>query len=270
MTVFLNHKFVDLCDAQISVRDHGFLYGDGIYETLRTVGGRFLFLEEHLRRFFSSLEKMGIGISQDFDGLQRILVEGVRRSNSLNLRIRITATRGENDFEFQQKGMGTLVVLFEEIGFGVIDERSFRLKTVELVRNLPEIKSVSMVGSILARAALGKDFDEVLFVNEGRILEGSITNFFAVKHGVLKTADSQILPGICRGKILEICEKNNISVNLEALGVDEICDFEEAFVCNSVRGIISVSQIDSQQISGGKLGRLTKFLQQEFLKICNG
>lgn len=268
MLICLNGRFLKASDAKISVFDHGFLYGDGVYETLRTYGGKVWQIDEHLRRLEKSAEYLLLKLPVS----KRTLAEWVRtlvqKNGFKESRIRITLTRGLNEFDFVTSRKPTLFIVAEKLQPQPTDvyRRGVKVITVRMVRTLPEAKSTSLLPFILARQQMAqKKAYEALFIDEKNFVrEGTITNVFMVKNRVLYTPKQNILAGTTRAVILKVAKKIGIKVREESVSLRRLTSANEVFITNAPRGIIPVRQVDKHVIGSGKPGSLTMRIVKEF------
>ncbi len=302
MIVFLDGRFVEALKAKVSIFDHGFLYGDGVYETLRTYGGKIWQLDEHLRRLTNSAKMLGLKLPVSRAQIGEWVREVVRRNESADRlklssrarnarrcewRMRITLTRGQNSFDFLSCKKPTLVIAVQKLKSEpqAIYRQGVLVVTVKMERFLPEAKTISLLPFILARRGMArKRAYEGIFVDaRGYVREGTITNVFMVKDGVLWTPKSGILPGTTREVVLKIVRGMGGRGKVIPAGgpVVRVADFklaqlyaaDEVFLTNAPRGIIPVREIDGRKIGRAKTicpGPITRKIQIEFAKKILG
>ena len=266
--VFLNGKFVKERDAKISVFDHGFLYGDGVYETLRTYGGKIWQLAEHLKRLQKSARLLGLKIPSSLDQLGGFVAETVKRNGFLESRIRITLTRGVNAYDFTTCRTPTLCIQVQELKPEPkrVYEKGVAVVTFRGVRNLPEAKTISLLPLVLANRFLKKKRAyEALFVDERNyVLEGTITNVFMVKKGLIITPKIGMLSGKTRQFLLKIAKKNGFKILQKSIKIKDLYAADEIFITNAPRGIIPVVKIDGKKVGLGRPGIITQKLMRVF------
>jgi branched-chain amino acid aminotransferase len=273
MFVLLNGKFIEGGEAKISVMDNGLLYGDGVYETLRTYGGKIWQVDEHLRRLRSSATMLKIGVPWD----DRKLVSWLKRLCSLNgfgeSRIRITVTRGINGMDFSGSKKPTILIQAVELKSVPRSAKMGGVKviTVNFKRLLPEAKTISLLPMILARQAIDKaKVYEAVFVDEGgHVLEGTVTNVFIVKKGIVYTPGKHVLPGTTAKALIKAVSAEGIRVVRKDIGLAGFMSADEVFLTNAPRGIVPVAEINGKKVDGGKPGKLTRRLMAVFEEyIC--
>jgi branched-chain amino acid aminotransferase len=261
MDVCLNGKFIEKNDAMISIADHGFLYGDGVYETLRTVNGKLWLIDEHLKRLRESLETVGIKMewkNNEIVNLAKVLME---RGSADEYRVRLTVTRGSNHFDMETSPNPTLLI--EAVPLTApsnkIYENGVSAITFDGERPFPLVKSTSMLTSIMARreVARGKVFEAFLVDRNQNVTEGSISNIFAISGEVIYTPKERILEGTVRNLLIELLQ-NEFEVRITSIAKKDINDFDEVFLTSSIKGIVPVVEIDGKRIGDGKVGKVTK------------
>ncbi len=269
MIVFLNGQFMKAEEARVSVFDHGFLYGDGVYETLRTYKGKIWQLEEHLARLGKSAELLGLRLPYSLQELAEFTLQTVQRNGFAESRIRITLTRGISGFDFTSCERATLCIQVQEL---VPQPEEVYAKGVAVItfqgaRPLALAKSISLLPMILAkRAAEDAKVYEAIFVNEkGYVLEGTITNVFIVQKGVLITPKNNILLGTTRQFILRIAKKAGMKVKEKDFKIADLYKADEVFITNAPRGIVPVVKVDGKKIAAGEVGKMT----HEIMKLVS-
>lgn len=266
MFVCLNGKFLKAREAKISIFDHGFLYGDGVYETLRTYGGKVWQQEEHLKRLEQSAQSLGICLPVLRGVLGEWILKLVKKNGFGESRIRITFTRGANGFDFLTSQKPTLLIQAEELQPqpALVYKNGVKVVTVRLQRVAPEMKSISLLPMVLAQQTMkaARAYESLLVDSQGFVREGTITNLFLVKNNVLFTPKSNILKGTTRSFVLRLARANGLRVQIADFTVRKLKNADELFLTNAVRGIIPVKQLDGHIY--GKPGPVTKHLIRVF------
>ncbi|MBT6069351.1 hypothetical protein HOG48_06405 [Candidatus Peregrinibacteria bacterium] len=270
MIVFLNGKFVSENDAVVGVNDAGFLYGHGVYETLRAFDGKLKFLDEHLDRLNESAAAFGLEVPYSKNEIKGFLEElvGKNLEERKDLRIRITLTAGEGSFYTGESGQPTFLITTRIIYEENVDPVS--VATLEIERTYPQIKSTSMISNILAKnhARSQGAFESIMIDRRGRATEGTFTNLFIVKNGVLKTPGQWMLSGITRKMILELAPE---IMPVEECDIfrEELYDADEILLTNSVKGIVSVREVDGRVVGDGEMGKFTQRIQKKYLEVLH-
>ena len=276
MLVFLNDKIIPMGKSCISPFDRGFLFADGVYESIRTYNRKLFKYEEHIERLKKSLREIRI----DFDGLnsiENIIYELIKKNNIekeslIYLQItRGSATQRIHSFP-KEKNRPTLFISVKEFKEN-FKEQSKGVKVIlqEDVRWLRcDIKSTSLLPVVLANQKASEEgAAEAILVRDGMITEGTHTNFFAVKNETVYTAPKSrlILNGITRRIVLDFCEKFKIDFKEEFIEKDNLKDFTEFFITSTTKEITPVVRIDYWSVIDEKPGKITLSLQAVFKKI---
>ncbi len=271
MIVFLNGKFLDGAKARVSVFDHGFLYGDGVYETLRTFDGQVWNLAEHLKRLKSSCNLIGIKLPWSAKQIGEWVSETVQRNGSKEARIRITITRGENGFDFVSCKKPTILIQAQVLMQqpDAVYKKGVAIVTFKAQRFLPEAKSISLLPMVMGkRYSKRKNAYEAVFVDDDYVLEGTITNIFIVRDGVLWTPKQNVLAGTTRAALLKIAKNNGFTAFLRDFKIRDLYLADEVFLTNAPKGVIPVVRVDGQKIGNGKPGSVTKEFLNFYRNAC--
>ena len=262
MVVYLNGKLVNARDAKLSVFDPGFLYGDGIFETLRTYRGKLWQLPEHIVRLYESARMRGWKLSWSPKELAEAVAKTVQKNNFPESRIRITITPG-----VKQPTLFIWAAPLEKLPASVY-ERGVSTITFPLERPFPQMKTVSMQPLLIARAEMWKKraFDALLINHKNFITEGTWTNVFVVKRKVVITPRLGVLLGTTRDTILKIA-RPLFRIKQRDITRRELMNADECFLTNAPKGIIPVVKVDGEKIGTGKPGPITRHLQKEFAKL---
>jgi len=277
MWIYLNDRFVDRKEALVSVFDHGFLYGDGVYETLRTYDGRFFMLGPHLARLRRSARLIGLSIPIPEADWPALLRDAVERNNLADAHLRITISRGEGDLGLDPAlcARPTVVIMAKPIARypAHLFEEGVHLAIVATRRNLasalsPQIKSLNFLNNILAKQEAGKAgaFDALMLNAEGLLTECTTSNFFFASDSRLVTPSVEcgILDGITREVVLTLARENGIPVEEGRYPAECLAHAEEAFLTNTSMEIMPVQTIDRAPIGTGRPGPITRQLQALF------
>ena len=269
MYVYLNNKVVPSAEAKVSVFDHGFLYGDGIYETMRVYDGVVFMFEEHLQRLFRSASLIGLDIKREIADIKVAVYETLQANSLTNAYIRLTVSRGFG-------AVGLDPDLCKEPSFVVITNdfkdypkayysEGIKLMVAAVRRNLkealnPQIKSLNFLNNILAKIEAKKtDAHEAIMLNAaGHVAEGTISNIFFVKDGVLHTPSVEcgVLDGITRAMVIDLAIKNGIAVREGAYMPEELYQASEVFITNTTMEVMPVSRVDNINYKVGDTARL--------------
>lgn len=272
--VYFNGDLIPRSEAKISVMDYGFLYGYGLFETMRAYNGQVFRLDTHISRLMSSASLLGLKLNPDT--LKQAVKDTIAFNDLSSARVRITVSGGEGSMVPNPDSCETPTVLVAATEYHPLDdeayEKGFKLATSGILRSncspVSSMKTLNYMECLLARReAKAAGYDEALLLNvEGRLAEAATSNIFLIHHGTLVTPglDSGILPGITRYVIAELADKLDINLIFADLPVDEACDASEVFISNSIMEIMAVTSIDDKMIADGKPGQVTRQLQQAY------
>lgn len=275
-TVYLNGSLIPRSRARVSIDDHGFLYGYGVFETMRAYQGTIFLLDRHLNRLLRSLQAIGLDAELDDINLATACVN-VLRANSLTVaRIRLTVSRGEVDSFPGPSNCYNPTVLVTARSYSALSPQIYGKgyrAGVSIFRRysqspLSGLKTTSYLLSMMAKMeSEAAGLDESLLLNEhGFIAEGSISNvFFITSHSSLVTPslESGILPGVTREMVIELARNLGISITEGEVRLHDLGNFDEAFLTNSVMEIMPLVEVRDNTgkittIGSGKPGILTK------------
>lgn len=284
MWIYLNNKFVTDEDAVISVFDHGFLYGDGVYETLRSYGPRIFMRDEHLSRLLRSAEAIGLTIPISMTSLADILHEAMIRNEvgteQRDAYLRVTVSRGTGDIGLDPAlcPSPTVVVMANPLvpPTSHLYETGVNVIIASTKRNLPsalspQIKATNFLNNIQAKreAIAAGAFDSLLLNWEQHLTECTISNLFFALDGTLRTPalECGLLDGITRMVVIRLAGELNMHVEEGRYTVDQLFQADECFLTNTTMEIMPVTSIDRRPVGDGTPGPLTQKLREQFLVI---
>ena len=282
--VYLNGSLIPRSQARVSVFDHGFLYGYGLFETMRAYHGTIFLLERHLKRLLNSAAVIGLSSELAEIDLGKACTDTLMANGLQDARLRLTVSRGEVD---SFSGSGTSVaptVLVTARSYQALPaqiyNRGFRVGASSFRRYsqspLSRLKSANYLLNVLARKeAEAAGLDESLLLNErGFITEGSISNVFFVAHSGLVTppVESGILPGITREVVMELADALGIDVTEGEVRLEDLGQFDEAFLTNSVMEIMPLVEVRDNAgevitIGSGRPGKITRRLMAAYREM---
>lgn len=271
---FLNGEFIPLDKAKIAVTDYGFLFGYGLFETMRAYDGRVFRLDSHLERLERSAKRLGIPV--EVAGLDRAVAETIRKNGVKDARVRVTISPGEGSLTPDPGSCKNPTVLITALKYTPwsleIYSRGWEVIFSSFTRHsrslLAAMKTASYLESILARQEardLGAD-DAILLNDRGMAAEATSSNLFLFSCNLLKTPgpDSGILPGITRGVIFELAAALGIGIVEADILPEELLAAEEVFVTNSMIEIMPVTLINDSKVGAGKPGGATSRLMMAY------
>lgn len=275
--VMIDGQLLDPAEATISVFDRGFLYGDSVFETIRTYGGSPFELKQHLERLEWSASRVFIPLPCSLDTLEREVMAAVKAAHNPESYVRVMVTRGRGamglDPSTTQHPVRVIIVDRLEPPAQAAYERGIATITFQTQRfgdatAAAGAKVANYLVAVLAmREARAVGASEALITDHtGGIVEGSTSNVFAVKGGVLITPpeSSGILPGITRARVIRAADDLGLEVRFEAFERATITEHDELFVCSSIRELLPVVSVDGRPVGDGKPGPTTQALLQKF------
>jgi branched-chain amino acid aminotransferase len=273
MLVYLNGHFVPRDEAQVSVFDHGYLYGDGIYETMRAYGGKIFLLGRHLSRLKWSANAIALQLPLPTEKIGDALVESltVNKLREAYLRIQISRGPGEIGLDPALCPAPTMVIAVKPFKDypAELYEKGVAVAVTATRRNHPlaqdpAIKSTNFLNNILAKIeSLRVGAYEGIMLNwKGYVAEGTISNLFLVRKGVLRTPslETGILEGITRELVLSLARRQQVPVEETLLRPRDMLKADECFITNTTLEIMPVTTVDGKPVGPGVPGPVTKKL----------
>ncbi|MBS7634013.1 branched-chain-amino-acid transaminase [Candidatus Bathyarchaeota archaeon] len=281
LLIYIDGVFHPRSEAKISVFDHGFLYGDGVFEGIRAYDGVVFKLKEHIDRLYASAHAIMLNIPLSKEDMVEAVLETLRRNNLRDAYIRLIVTRGVGDLGLDpRKCLKPSIVIIAVPALKLYDEEKRRRGisvTVSWTRRdsvdatSHEIKSLNYLNSILAKIeANNAGADEAIILDaHGYICEATGENIFLVKDGRLYTPprSSGALPGITASVVKKIAFKLGYEVIERNLTVTELYSADEAFLTGTGAEIMPIGEVNKRIIGGGKIGPVTERILEEFKKI---
>jgi D-alanine transaminase len=272
--VYLNGKWLKPDEAFVSVFDRAFMFGDGVYEVTPFYKGKAFKLKEHLKRLQYSLDQ--IQVAFDAFSLENLMYEALDRLNlnETDAAVYIQVSRGAAArSHFIPEKIETSILLY---AFPVTLE-GFEKKTWEVMATEDkrwhrcDIKSTALLANVMANEeAIAAGFAENLLVRKGYFTEGSHSSLFFVKYGVLHTHPEgpEILSGVTRAEVIDICADLNIKVVEKAVHIDELVEVDEIFVTGTTTQIIPISSIthENKKVYIASKDSITRKLQKIFIE----
>lgn len=274
---YVNGRFSLLADAVVSVEDRGFQFGDGVYEVIRTYGNRPFQLDAHLIRLEKSASALSLRVPLPLNELSALVQEAVGKAGYKESKIYIQVTRGvaPRDHQFPAEVTPTLVITVREMRTlaDSVQQQGVEAITIDDLRwGRCDIKSVNLLGNVLARQqAKEAGVFEALFIRNGDVLEGSVSNLFVVHNGELVTAPEgrYILSGVTRALVLSLARDAGITVHERAPSRDILYSASEVFLSGTTIEILPVTRIDGRMIGSGMSGPTTLSLADLFKKLVS-
>jgi len=280
LQVYINGKYYPKSEAKISVFDHGFLYGDGVFEGIRSYNQRVFRLKEHLDRLYESAHTIMLTIPLTKKQMTDAIIKTLQKNTLKDAYIRLVISRGTGDLGLDPKKCpkATVIIIADRIALYPQEfyKKGLALITVPTVRNLPnalnpEVKSLNYLNNIMAKIeAANCGYKEAIMLNcDGSVAECTGDNIFVVKNNVLCTPPTFIgaLKGITRDAIIDLAKKNKIKVGEGIMTRHDLYNANEIFLTGTAAEVIPVIKIDGRQIGTGKPGAVTKKLLKAFTQL---
>ena len=277
--IYVNGELLNKNDAKISVFDSGFMMGDGVWEGIRLVNNRWLFIDEHLERLFEGAKAIDLEIGLTIEDI-KIALENTRSANNMtdSAHARLMLTRGVKSKPFQKPSYsmdGATAVIIMEHSDDSISNNPISLATVPQVRGTPmmqdpKLNSHSKLNCILACIQAEKaGADEALMLDPlGFVNTTNSCNFFIVKKGEVWTSTGDYcMNGITRKKVISICKDNEIPIFTKNFSLVDVYSADESFVTGTLGSITSVSEIDGRKIEDKSNHKITEKLQSLYLQL---
>jgi branched-chain amino acid aminotransferase len=275
--IYISGKLVPREDAKISVFDHGLLYGDGVFEGLRSYGGRVFRLQEHVERLYNSAKAIWLTIPMSPNEMGDAINDTVRANDVDDGYIRAVVTRGAGSLGLDPNKCSNpqIIIIADAIALypPELYEQGLEIVSVSVMRTHPaalnpRIKSLNYLNNILAKIeGLQAGCIEALMLNhKGEISECTGDNIFLVRKGTLYTPpiDAGILEGVTRDAVIELAQAAGIEVREVPLTKHDVYIADEVFLTGTAAEVIPVVKVDSRTIGSGKPGPMTLDLMQRF------
>ena len=280
MKIYLNGKFVDESKAVVSVFDHGLLYGDGVFEGIRSYDGLIFKLSQHIDRLYESAHTIMLAIPMARPAMIEVVKQSLRVNRLRDAYIRLVVTRGVGDLGLDPRKCvrPTVFAIADTIRLypKSLYDRGLALITVATQRNVPEalnpqIKSLNYLNNILAKLeAINAGYEEAIMLSHsGYVTECTGENLFIVKGRQLLTPPPYVgvLRGITRGTVMDLAVRARLAVREEMLTRHDLFNAEEVFLTGTAAEIVPVVTIDGRRIGLGRPGPVTKQLQAAFRQV---
>jgi branched-chain amino acid aminotransferase len=280
-TVYVNGRFVDKADATVSVYDHGFLYGDGVFEGIRCYNGRIFKLTEHVDRLFESAHTLRLAVPAGRAEVAGAVVETVRRSGLRDAYIRPVVSRGPGDLGIDPRKCpkANLVIIVDSIqlypeeayrkGLRVVTA-STRQRPLDVLN--PRIKTCNYLNNIMARleANLAGADEGLMLTHDGYVAECTADNIFAVRRGRVVTPPAHlgILQGVTRQTVLDLCATLGVPAAEQVITLHDIYTADECFLTGTGAELGPVVEVDGRAVGTGKPGPVTMKILAAFRELA--
>lgn len=269
---YIDGRFTKKDEIRISIDDRGYYFGDGVYEVIQVYNGQLFTMKEHVERLFKSAAKINLTLTYTEQEINELALALIEKNQLVNGHVYMQVTRGVSERQHHFPSPAVPAVL---TAYAVTTDRPAEdMKQGVAVKTMPDIrwlrcdiKSLNLLGSVLAKQeAKEAGFAEAMLHRDGVVTEGSSTNMFGIKDGIVRThpVNHLILEGITRKVVLALCDELNIPVEEKAFTVEEALNMDEVFYTSTTSEVMPIIRIDDKIIGDGKSGALTKKLQAAF------
>jgi branched-chain amino acid aminotransferase len=280
MKIYLDGKLVDKEKAFISVFDHGLLYGDGVFEGIRSYDGLVFRLKEHIDRLYKSADAIELKIPLTKIEMIEATIETLKANSLKDAYIRLVVTRGVGDLGLDPRKCAKATVFIITDKIKLYPEKYYQdglaIVTATTRRNLPQaldprIKSLNYLNNILAKIDAIKSGTEeaIMLTHDGYVAECTGDNIFIVKKGELITPPVSVgaLEGITRDAVIGLAQEMDMPVFERMMKMEDVYAADEVFLTGTAAELIPVIMIDERKIDGGRPGALTQKLTAAFRKL---
>lgn len=275
--IYLDGQFVRKEDAVVSVYDHGFLYGDGVFEGLRVYDGNVFRLQEHMDRLYASAHSLMLTIPFSKEEFTQIIVDTIRKNELKSAYLRVVVSRGAGNLGLDPRSCPkpSVIVIAEALSiFGKeLYENGLKMASVATRRNRsdvlsPQVKSLNYLNNIIVKLeSIQSGADEALMMNDqGYVTEGSADNIFVVKNKKIITPPVYLgaLEGVTRNVIIELARERGYSMEEVPFTRHDVYIADEVFLTGTAAEVIPVVEVDQRVIGSGKPGDVTQDLLKAF------
>ena len=263
---FVSDKYQNIDKGAIKADDIGVLRGYGVFDYIRTYGGRFFLIDKHIDRLFSSAKRLNLNIDPSRERIKDIAY-GLKKKNGLKeCAVRLIVTGGKTIKSRSYGKNSTFIALSQNIKTPPEDcyQRGVELLTLNYKRPLPEVKHNNYLVPVHQKDRLkSEDKFDFLYLNEGRVSEAVTSNFFLIKNGKVITPENGILKGVTRGVVIDLVEDRFILEERE-VELEELKEADEAFLTSTSKEVLPVVGVDDFKIGSGEVGERTKEIMSLF------
>ena len=270
--VYLNGEFMPLQSAHVSVLDRGFIFGDGVYEVIPVYSRHPFRLREHLTRLQRSLDAVRLDPPLAETEWNRLVHQLIERNPAEDQAVYLQVTRGvaPRDHAFPKSVAPTVFMMSNPLvtpSRELIENGGSAVTTTDFRWLRCDVKVVSLLANCLLRQrSVDAGADEVVMFRDGYLTEGSSSNVFAVKGGVLLAPPKNhlVLPGITYDVVLELAAANNVPLEVREVAEDEVRSADELWLSSSSKEVLAVTTLDGRPVGDGKPGPVFKRVHREF------
>jgi branched-chain amino acid aminotransferase len=281
--VYIGGKLHDKADAKVSVYDHGLLYGDGVFEGMRSYSGRVFRHKQHLQRLYASARSIHLVIPISIEEMEQAVLNTLAVNNLRDAYIRLVVTRGAGSLGLDPRKTTDpqVIIITDSISLypEELYESGLKIITAGTIRNHPQalnprIKSLNYLNNILAKieATNAGCFEAIMMNHSGQLAECTGDNIFIIRRGEVHTPsiDSGILEGITRDAAIGLAKHLGLPVIERTMDRHDVYTADEIFLTGTAAEVIPVIECDARPIGSGKPGPITKKLREQFQLLVRG
>ena len=260
-----NNKIVPISDALVPVTDLAVLRGYGVFDLAYAKENKIFYGTEHLKRFQNSAKILSLCFPYQIPEIEKISRSLLEKNNYAESTVRWVLTGG-----MENNGIGekpNLFIINEELKPFPVEcyENGITIQTIDAKREIPQAKTLNyQIYYSRLKYFKKNNIFELLFAPKEVVLECATANIFVVKHNIVKTPRKDILPGITRSVVIDLCRKNNINISETKITLTELLDADEIFVTSTTKKIMPVTKIDNKYIGNGEVGKIVQNISALF------
>ena len=265
---YFNGKIIESKKASLPINDIGVIRGYSIFDYFRTYNGKLFRISDYYKRFKKSAKGIGFDIPISQEKLEKIIYDLLKKNKDIDSAFRLVLTGGVSSDSISLETKGNFYIIAEKLP--KTDPKYYKegasLITSEYQRQVPESKTASYIQAVKLQPKKKRSGAmEILYHDNGKVLECSTSNIFIIKNNIIKTPVENILHGITRKTIIELSTKNGFKVKEGDIKMSELWEADEVLITSSGKAmVLPIVKIDNQKISNGKVGPISEFLIQIF------
>lgn len=264
-TFYLNGKFVSAKETKVSINDLGFLRGFGVFDLAAIYNGHVFLEDEHLKRLQNSARLLGLKLPKSISDTKEISKKLIDKNKVQNGLIRWVLTGGVSSSHFVENETFAILIEDEAIYPKRYFEQGIKIVTIDVKREIPAAKTLNYQVAYSHYPAMEKaGAFEMIYTSNNQVLEATTSNIFIVKNSKVYTPKNDVLLGVTREKVIELCRKNDIDIYEHDISKNDLSNADEVFITATTKKIMPVTKIDDKKVGNGNIGPVTKKLTELF------